>query len=278
MEKVFKRAEICCTVSEATGDSFFMELKCINMREPNSIKFHFENLEELTGTCNYIIGLAQELKEKKKEKSQEKNTITLEQLKARPINPETVKMFERTMELWHGNICAMQNRMAMGGDEVEYLTYEMTHDGNDIKSSEQMLDDARLYIEKHVYTDEQWEQYFIPAINKMLEYNANFVRFMPGYLIRHKETGQTCIVEGDYATLYGHITGRECRTYRDISVYVLDKDGNIEYSIAWKSHDDFWIVDSEHTKEHIAKAREYNKAHKHKPPYHMSQKMIDLFF
>lgn len=44
MEKVFKRAEICCTVSEATGDSFFMELKCINMREPNSIKFHFENL------------------------------------------------------------------------------------------------------------------------------------------------------------------------------------------------------------------------------------------
>ena len=187
-------------------------------------------------------------------------------------------MFERTMELWHGNICAMQNRMAMGGDEVEYLTYEMTHDGNDIKSSEQMLDDARLYIEKHVYTDEQWEQYFIPAINKMLEYNANFVRFMPGYLICHKETGQTCIVEGDYATLYGHITGRECRNYRDISVYVLDKDGNIEYSIAWKSHDNFWIVDSEHTKEHIAKAREYNKAHKHKPPYHMSQKMIDLFF
>ena len=159
------------------------------MREPNSIKFHFENLEELTGTCNYIIGLAQELMEKKKKKSQEKNTITLEQLKARPINPETVEMFERTMELWHGNICAMQNRMAMGGDEVEYLTYEMTHDGNDVKSSEQMLDDARLYIEKHVYTDEQWEQYFIPAINKMLEYNANFVRFMPGYLIRHKETG-----------------------------------------------------------------------------------------
>ncbi len=120
--------------------------------------------------------------------------VTLNDLKARKINPETQAMFERTMKLWHGNILVHQRRMAME-EEREYEAMNMTHDGNDPKSSEQMLDDARMYIEKHVYTDEQWERYLLPAINKMLEYNANFERWYPGYLIRKKDSSEMAIVE-----------------------------------------------------------------------------------
>lgn len=73
--------------------------------------------------------------------------VTLNDLKARKINPKTQAMFERTMELWHGNILVHQRRMAME-EEREYEAMNMTHDGNDPKSSEQMLDDAKMYIEK----------------------------------------------------------------------------------------------------------------------------------
>ena len=203
--------------------------------------------------------------------------VTLNDLKARKINPETQAMFERTMELWHGNILVHQRRMAME-EEREYEAMNMTHDGNDPKSSEQMLDDARMYIEKHVYTDEQWERYLPPAINKMLEYNANFERWYPGYLIRKKDSSEMAIVEYDYATAFGHLCGRECRNFTDLSLCLLDAKKNITGTIAWRDYSGYELMDKCHTEEYIAKIRAWYKKHNSQPPYYLSDKMINLFY
>lgn len=90
--------------------------------------------------------------------------ITLEQLKARAIDPETEALMNRTMELAQHNIYVYRKRMAESDSEIRSCIYSMTHNGNDPKSNEQMLNEARMYIEKNVYTDEQWEQYFIPLL------------------------------------------------------------------------------------------------------------------
>lgn len=203
--------------------------------------------------------------------------ITLDELKSRPLNPETVEKFERTCELWYGNIQAMRYRLYHVERGPQSCAYDLTRNGNNRKPSKQLLDDARMYIEKKVYTDEEWEKYFIPAINEVLEYNANFVRWMPGYLIRKKGSNSLSIVEYDYATGYGQKYPYECTDYESLSLCSLDsKDGHITGSCSWANYKDYELVDKDHTKENIAKIRAYHKGSKH--PINLRSEMIKLYY
>ena len=275
--KVLKRAGICCTMIEADGvDDFYMEFQCLNMKEPNSIKFYLENISELEGICNYIIDLANELKKQQKE-AKKGNGITLEQLKARAIDPETAERFERTKELWSGNIRAIRHRMNCGEPfELRSCIFSMTHNGNDPKSNEELLNDARMYIEKGVYTDEEWEKWFVPAINEMLEYNNHFERWMPGYLIRHKETKELYLVEYDYALAFGYLSGHKCRNYTSLSVCALGKDGHITGTYAWRDYDNFELVDKDHAEKNIAKIRAF--VQKGSIPYSLSSEISQMYY
>lgn len=195
--------------------------------------------------------------------------ITLQQLKRRRINPETRKMMEHTCELAHWNIMAIRNRMA-DQDDIRYQVFDLTHNGNDPKDNKELLDDARMYIEKGVYTDEEWEQYFIPAINEMIAYNNNFVRWHPGYLLRNKETGKLAILEYDYSTAF------RGRNYTSLALCELDDKDKIRFSWAWANYNNYELVDSEHTAENIAKLKAYH-AGDH-PPYCMCSKMSQLLY
>ena len=195
--------------------------------------------------------------------------MTLQELKQRPINPRTKELMERTWELSEWNICVYRNRMA-NPDDISSNIWDMTHNGNDPKSNEQMLDDARMYIQKGVYTDEQWEQYFIPAINEMIAFNDSFVRWYPGYLIREKKTGKLAILEYDYSTAFG---GRD---YKSLSVCELDENGEIRRSWAWARYDNYELVDSEHTAENIAKIKKYCAGKN--PPYCMNSETSLLLY
>ena len=195
--------------------------------------------------------------------------MTLQELKQRPINPRTKELMERTWELSEWNICVYRNRMA-NPDDISSNIYSMTHNGNNPKSNEQMLDDARMYIQKGVYTDEQWEQYFIPAINEMLAYNDNFVRWHTGYLVRSKEFKKLYIVGYDYGAAFGG------RNYTSLSLCTLDDNGKICSSWAWARYQDYELVDCEHTKENIAKLKEYYKGKT--PPYCMCSKMSQMLY
>lgn len=207
----------------------------------------------------------------------ELKAITLEELKMRPINPETTERFERTMELWHGNIQALRYRMDSGDPfEIKSCVFSMTHNGNDPKSNDDLLNDARMYIEYNVYSDAEWEQYFLPAINKMLEYNDHFERWMPGYLIRHKETKELYLVEYDYALAFGHRNGHECRNFTSLSVCALHKDGHITGTYAWKNYNDFELVDKDHAEENIAKIRAF--VQKGSIPYNLSSELSQTYY
>ena len=191
--------------------------------------------------------------------------MTLQELKMRPINPWTKQSMEYSRELSEWNIQVKRNRMT-NPDGIQTNIYDMTQN----KSNEQMLDDARMYIEKNVYTDEQWKQYFIPAINEMIAYNDNFVRWHPGYLIREKKTGKLAILEYDYSTAFG---GRD---YKSLSICELDENGKIHHSWAWAQYDNYELVDSEHTTENIAKIKEYCAGKN--PPYCMCSEMSQMLY
>ena len=195
--------------------------------------------------------------------------ITLSDLKARPINSDVAALLERTMELSTWNNSVRQRRMA---DEHgrESNIWDMTHDGNDPKENGNMLDVARLYYEKHVYSDEEWEQYFLPAINAMMEYNDKFIRWRPGYVIRDRKTLKRYIVEYDYAQGYGG------RNFTDLSVCNLGDDDEIHGSWAWANYKDYDLVDSDHTEKYIAKMQAYNKGKT--PPYCLCSKLSNLYY
>lgn len=195
--------------------------------------------------------------------------MTLKELKARPINPRTKELMERTWELSEWNILAYRNRMA-NPEGISSNVYSITHNGNDPKSNSQMLDDARMYIQKGVYTDEQWEQYFIPAINEMLAYNDNFVRWYTGYVVRNKESNELSIVEYDYGEAFGG------RNYTSLSLCTLGENEEIRYCWAWANYKDYELVDSEHTMENIAKLKKYHKGHT--PPYCMCSEMSQMLY
>ena len=201
--------------------------------------------------------------------AQEIIPFTLTDLKARPVNPETKEMMERTQRLSEWNINVFRRRM---GDAHSRDTniFEMTHDGNDPKENEKMLDEARLFYAHGVYTDEEWEQFFLPAINAMMQYNVNFIRWRPGYVIRDRKTGQRYIVEYDYAQAYG---GRD---YTSLSVCTLGDDDKIQGSWAWAQYRNYDLVDRDHTEKYIAKMQAYHKGTN--PPYCLCSELSQLYY
>lgn len=195
--------------------------------------------------------------------------ITLEQLKARPVNPAVDNRLKRTQELSAWNINVFRNRMTNQLTR-ETNIWEMTHDGNDPKENGDMLDVARLYYQHGVYTDEEWKQYFIPAINAMMEYNDKFIRWRPGYVIVDRKTNRRYIVEYDYAQAFG---GRD---FTSLSVCTLDNDDEITGSWAWAQYKDCDLVDAEHTEKYIAKVRAYHQGGE--PPYCLCQQLSQLYY
>ena len=195
--------------------------------------------------------------------------LTLQKLKERPINPSTRNRMKYTMELSDWNINAYRKRMETT-DGISSNVYDMTHNGNDPKSNKDMLDDARMFVDKDVYTDEQWEKYFIPAINDMISYNNNFVRWKTGYLIKEKSTGKLSILEYDYGGAFG---GRD---YTSLSVCELDESDNILYSWSWANYDDYELVDKGHTKENIQKMKAYFKGKGIQ--YYLCDKLIKILY
>ena len=202
--------------------------------------------------------------------------ITLEQLKARTIDPETEALMNRTMELAQHNIYVYQRRMAEGDFEIQSCIYDMTHYGNDPKSNEQMLNDARMYIEKQVYTDEQWEKYFIPAINDMIKYNNEFVRWMPGYVIKEKNSETRYIVFYDYALAYGHLSGRESRDFTNLCLGRLDKNGDVDFSWSWANYNNYELIDKNNASGNINIIRRY--LHNKKVPTHLCESLAKLLY
>ena len=184
--------------------------------------------------------------------------ISLEDIKARPINPKIEERFKHTDELSFFNN-QVRGRWMEEEETRSWCVREMTHYGNDPKRNEEMLDDAKIFYEHEVYTDEEWEKYFLPAINAMIEYNNTFVRWHPGYLIRDKESGKFYIVEYDYAEAFSWNGWRESTNYTDLSLCELDEDGDIVFSWAWANYNKYELVDKGHTEENIAKIREYSK-------------------
>ena len=201
--------------------------------------------------------------------------ITLEQLKERPIDPDTEAMMNRTMELAQHNIFVYQSRMN-GDEERNLCIHDMTHNGNEPKSNEQMLNDARMYIEKQVYTDEQWEQFFIPAINKMIKYNDEFVRWMPGYVIKEKGSNKRYIVFYDYALAYSHLCGRECRNFTSLCLGRLDDTGEIDMSWSWAGYNNYELIDKDHANSNIEVIRRYLRDKKF--PSNLSVDLIRLLY
>ena len=171
--------------------------------------------------------------------------ITLDQLKARKLPRLLFKRLSEN-ELYDALLCTYR-RQIDSEEERHLCLWDMTHDGNDPLSNKFMLDRARCYYEKSVYTDEQWDKYIIPAINEMITYNNTFVRWFPGYLIKRKKDGALFIVEGDYAYLYGG------RNYESLALYELNTSKRVTGSFAWANYYDYELVDS------INIAKNFNK-------------------
>lgn len=178
--------------------------------------------------------------------------ITLEQLKAMPISDKVADEIERLGPEMHWNMQIDQRQFREGDEhDRDYVAYSMTHDGNDPKTVRDILDEARLYIHYNVFTDEEWESFLLPYINREITRQRSFKRWMPGYVIRHKQTGELAIVKGDYAYEHG---GRD---FTSLHVCDLDDAGRIVNSWAWAQYGAYELVDEEHVKENIEKMAEY---------------------
>lgn len=178
--------------------------------------------------------------------------ITLEQLKAMPVSDKVAAEIERLGPELPWNMQVDQRWFREGDeDDRDYVAFDMTHDGNEPKTIRDILDEARLYIHYDVFTDEEWESFLLPYINREIDRQRSFKRWLPGYVIRHRQTGQLAIVRGDYAYKYG---GRD---FTSLEVCDLDADGQIVSSWAWAQYDDYELVDEDHVKENIEKMAEY---------------------
>lgn len=202
--------------------------------------------------------------------------VTLQDIKARRLVEIAWKGY-MDINLSYGNIQIKQSRM----DSIDGIcrnVADMVQFGNEPMSNERMLDIARWYIERNVYTDDQWEKYFLPAINEMIAYNDAFVRWMPGYVVRSRKDGRMYVVEYDYATGFGSSCGRECRDFTSLSLAHLDDDGHVDGSWAWAKYKDFELVDSGHCQENVAKVREYHVSSRHKVPYFLDGEIAGMFY
>ena len=201
-------------------------------------------------------------------------TVTLADIKARDINHAVASRMIRRAELSAWNRRAKRIRFDEGN--IDGCVADIIQDGNDPRDNEELLDVARCYIEAGIYTDQEWQEVFIPAINTAMAYNDAFVRWYPGYLIRNRRTGMECIVQYDYAMGFESSMGRPCRDFTSLTVCSVDGEGRIRGSWAWAHYEDYELVDKDHTKENIAKVREYLKGQP--MPFFLSQEMQELFF
>lgn len=203
-------------------------------------------------------------------------TVTLQDIKSRPLVEIAWKGYmDANLSEW--NIRIYRERME-SEDGIRMNIANIVQDGNDPMDNEEMLDRARWYIEKDVFTDEQWEKYILPAINGMIAYNDAFVRWLPGYVVRSKKDGSLWAVEYDYATGFGSSTGRKCRNYTSLSLARIGEDGHVGGSFAWARYDDYELVDNDHCSENIAKIREYHVAGKHQVPYFLDGRIADMYY
>ena len=178
--------------------------------------------------------------------------MTLQELKEYPLDKEYLKDLNNRNVINKDHRELHQNRMKNSYDR-KYEIFNITHYGNDPRSNDDVLKFARCYIECNIYTDEQWNKYFIPAINEMLNYNNIFERWHPGYLIKDIK-GNLAIVEYDYSEAFG---GRD---YTSLSICELDSNGNITYCWAWAEYEDYCLVskDSEIISKNLEKIRKYH--------------------
>ncbi len=179
--------------------------------------------------------------------------ITLEDLKNRPLNEYLYRQMYETWTLGDkDNIRVYRHRIRKGTEEdIKTECYDFTHHGNSLMCNDEMLDRARCFYEDKIYTDEEWEKYFLPAINKAIEENDHFERWYPGYLIKNKSTGKLAIVKGDYAYIYGG------RNYTSLYIYDLDENGGIISGWAWADYDNYELVDTNHIVENFNKIGKY---------------------
>ena len=178
--------------------------------------------------------------------------MTLQELKEYPLDKEYLKDLNKRNVINKDHREFHQNRMKNSCNR-EYEIWDMTHDGNDPRSNDDMLDFARCYIECDIYTDKQWNKYFIPAINKMIDYNNTFERWHPGYLIKDVK-GNLAIVEHDYSEAFGG------RNYTSLAIYELDSNENITYGWAWAEYENYCLVSKEPEiiSKNLEKIRKYN--------------------
>ena len=178
--------------------------------------------------------------------------MTLQELKEYPLNKEYLKHLEDCLVFDEHNINIYKIRMN-SKRERGWEIWDMTHRGNDPLSNEEMLNKARCFIEKNIYTDKQWNKYFIPAINEMIDYNNTFERWHPGYLIKDVK-GNLAIVEHDYSEAFG---GRD---YTSLAIYELDSNENITYGWAWAKYENYCLVSKEPeiVSKNLEKIRKYN--------------------
>ena len=171
--------------------------------------------------------------------------VTLEDLKKPYKNTKEFKTFNE----W--NCKAIRYRMTNGMIDTEL--YDITHDDNDPRPNSEIVNLARFYYQNGFMTDEEVKKYLIPAINEQIKKNNRFVRWMPGSLLRNKETGKLCILVGDYAYIYH--TGRN---YTSLEVCDLDDNDNIRYHWAWANYNNYELVDAEHNSEHLKQVLNYD--------------------
>ena len=186
--------------------------------------------------------------------------VTLEQLKKKPLGKITEKKLDA---FFQHNRQVARSRMENG--KIDWEVHDMTHDGNNIMDNKTIINRAKLYLD--YYTDEEWEKYFLPAINKAIKYNNKFERWFPGYLIKNKEDGTLAIVEYDYDYAFGHQCFGKGHNWVDLSLCFLDDKGKIKYSSAWHDYEDYELVDKDNTDKYIQMMRKYNKRIKEKPYY-----------
>ena len=178
--------------------------------------------------------------------------MTLQELKKYPLDEEYLKDLNERNVINKDHREFHQKRIKNAHDR-EYDIWEITHDGNDPRSNNDMLNFARCYIECNIYTDKQWNKYFIPAINEMIDYNNTFERWHPGYLIKDAK-GNLAIVEHDYSEAFGG------RNYTSLAIYELDSNENIKFGWAWAEYENYCLVSKEPeiVSKNLEKIRKYN--------------------
>lgn len=179
--------------------------------------------------------------------------ITLDDIKNHPINEELKEDYIRRLIIQNDwNKQAHLTRMKSSSYWIKCEIWEMSHDGNEPYSIEELLDHARLFYDDHIYTDEEWNKYFIPEINRAIKSEENFIRWYPGYLVKNKNKEEYAIVEHDYAEAFGG------RNFTDLCLLFLDNEGNPEYSSAWHDYYDYELIDKDNIEKYLDIIRKYN--------------------